>query len=423
MANCMISVEGISKYYRLGTQGAGRFREDVSHWWRRRLGRSPEETGLAEAHIWALKDVSFTIGEGEVAGFIGKNGAGKSTLLKIISRITRPTEGRIRGRGRIASLLEVGTGFHAELTGRENIFLNGHILGMTRREIQSQFDEIVDFSGVSNFLDTPVKRYSSGMYVRLAFAVAAHLVPEILIVDEVLAVGDAEFQQKCLRKMKEISGKEGRTVLFVSHNLQALSNLCERVFILEKGRLADSGRPSAMIARYLRAETPQYLRQAYDDPSVAPGNAYIRIKRVELIPSYPGVEELIDVRTALRVEFEFWYDPPASNDPDADLIVGIHLFTFGGDCIFDVASPRTGLRKGLIGGSCGIPAHFLNDGSYYISIVFVGNTTRRLFYFESCLSFEVADHRENTAWYGKWMGYVRPDFKVQLETLNPIHYG
>jgi len=373
-----------------------------------------------EAHIWALRDISFTIGEGEVVGFIGKNGAGKSTLLKIISRITRPTEGRIRGRGRIASLLEVGTGFHAELTGRENIFLNGHILGMTRQEIQSQFDEIVDFSGVETFLDTPVKRYSSGMYVRLAFAVAAHLMPEILIVDEVLAVGDAEFQQKCLRKMKDISGNKGRTVLFVSHNLQALSNLCQRVLILEKGRLADSGSPAAMIARYLREDCVQYLRQAYDDPSRAPGNEHIKIKRVELIPSYEGKEELIDVRTALRLELEFWYDPPGSTDLDSDrdLIVGIHLFTLGGECIFDVASPRTSLRKGLVGGSCLIPAHFLNDGSYYISIVFVSNTTRRLFYFESCLSFEVADHRENTAWYGKWMGYVRPDFKVQLENHN-----
>jgi len=417
----MIKVEGISKYYRLGTQGAGRFREDVRHWWRRRLGSSPNGAPANEAHIWALRDISFTIGEGEVVGFIGKNGAGKSTLLKIISRITRPTEGRIRGRGRIASLLEVGTGFHSELTGRENIFLNGHILGMTRQEIQSQFDEIVDFSGVGAFLDTPVKRYSSGMYVRLAFAVAAHLMPEILIVDEVLAVGDAEFQQKCLRKMKEISGKKGRTVLFVSHNLQALGNLCQRVLILEKGRLADSGTPAAMIARYLREDCVQCLWQAYGAPAVAPGNEHIRIKRVELIPTYPGKEELIDVRTALRLELEFWYDPPAFDDPD--LIVGVHLFTLGGDCIFDVASPRTRLPKGLISGSCQIPANFLNDGSYYISIVFVTNTTRRLFYFESCLSFEVADHRENTAWYGKWMGHVRPDFKVQLETYNPFTHG
>src|ERR1700760_639727 len=190
MSSTMIKAEGISKYYRLGTQGSGRFREDLANWWRKGTSRDGVED---VPHIWALKDVSFEIEQGEVVGFIGANGAGKSTLLKIISRITQPTGGRVRGRGRIASLLEVGTGFHGELTGRENIFLKGHMLGMTRREIISHFDEIVQFSGVSNFLDTPVKRYSSGMYVRLAFAVAAHLTPEILIVDEVLAVGGAEF--------------------------------------------------------------------------------------------------------------------------------------------------------------------------------------------------------------------------------------
>lgn len=408
----MLKVEGVSKYYRLGTQGPGRFREDWSNWLRKSVARE-------EAHIWALKDVSFEVGEGEVVGFIGRNGAGKSTLLKIISRITQPTRGRIRGRGRIASLLEVGTGFHAELTGRENIFLNGHMLGMTRSDIRSQFEAIVDFSGVGAFLDTPVKRYSSGMYVRLAFAVAAHLTPEILIVDEVLSVGDAEFQQKCLRKMREVSGKEGRTVLFVSHNMQALRNLCQRAFILESGVLVDSGPADRMIAQYLRSSQVQYLRQVYPDAVQAPGNAYVRIKRVELIPVYPGVEELIDIRTALELELEFWYEPSGSGD----LIVGIHLFASGGDCVFDVSSPRMALEKGLIRGSCRIPANFLNDGSYYISIVFVSNTTQRLFYFESCVAFEVADHRDNTSWYGKWIGHVRPDFKVTLEPFNTLSHG
>jgi lipopolysaccharide transport system ATP-binding protein len=288
------------------------------------------------------------------------------------------------------------------------------MLGMTRSEIRSQFDAIVDFSGVGAFLDTPVKRYSSGMYVRLAFAVAAHLTPEILIVDEVLSVGDAEFQQKCLRKMKEVSGQEGRTVLFVSHNMQALRNLCHRAFVLEKGELVDSGPADRMITRYLRNSQVQYLRQVYTDPAQAPGNGYIRIKRVELIPVYPGDEELIDIRTALELELEFWYEPAGSGD----LIVGIHLFALSGDCVFDVSSARTALEKGLVRGSCRIPANFLNDGSYYISVVFVSNTTHRLFYFESCIAFEVADHRENTSWYGKWIGHVRPDFKVALESSN-----
>lgn len=403
MGHTIIKAEGVSKYYRLGTEGTGRFREDFGRWWK---GGAPAEA----PHIWALRDVSFDISEGEVVGFIGANGAGKSTLLKVIARITQPTQGRVRGRGRVASLLEVGTGFHGDLTGRENIFLNGHVLGMTRAEILTRFDDIVDFSGVGAFLDTPVKRYSSGMYVRLAFSVAAHLTPEILIVDEVLAVGDAEFQQRCLRKMKEVSSQGGRTVLFVSHNLQALRNLCQRAFLLEKGALAAVGEPGRIIARYLEKENVHFLSQAYDDPSSAPGNDVIRIKRVELIPGYAGPEPVIDIRTALDLELEFWYTPPAA----ADLIVGIHLFSLAGDCIFDVSSPRTDVPSGLVSGRCSIPANFLNDGSYYISIVFVNNTTTRLFYFEACLSFEVADYRENTSWYGKWIGHVRPDFPVRL---------
>jgi lipopolysaccharide transport system ATP-binding protein len=235
-------------------------------------------------------------------------------------------------------------------------------------------------------------------------------------VDEVLSVGDAEFQQKCLRKMKEVSGKDGRTVLFVSHNMQALRNLCHRAFILEKGVLVEGGPADKMIARYLRDTQTQYLRQVYPDAAIAPGNHHIRIRRVELIPAYPGAEELIDIRTALQLELEFWYEPPGVTD----LIVGIHLFALGGDCVFDVSSSRMALEKGLVRGSCRIPANFLNDGSYYISIVFVSNTTQRLFYFESCLAFEVADHRENTSWYGKWIGVVRPDFEVTLESFNPL---
>lgn len=412
MGPIIIKAEGVSKYYRLGVQGSGRLREDWKNWWRGvlRSGAAPVE----RAHIWALKDVSFEVREGEVVGFIGRNGAGKSTLLKIVSRITQPTGGRIRGRGRVASLLEVGTGFHSELTGRENIFLNGHMLGMTKSEIVSQFDAIVDFSGIGAFLDTPVKRYSSGMYVRLAFAVAAHLTAEILIVDEVLAVGDAEFQQKCLRKMKEVTGAGGRTLLFVSHNMEALRNLCHRAYLLERGEIVADGEPGQVVGRYLKKEFVQHLKQEYADAGNAPGNGVIRIKRVELRPDYPGAEALIDVRTRMELELEFWYEPEGP-----DLIVGIHLFNRAGDCIFDVSSPRSVLSRGLIRGRCVIPGNFLNDGSYYISIVFVSNTTTRLFYYESCLSFEVADYRENTAWFGKWMGHVRPDFKVMLETVTP----
>ena len=232
MSDIAIQVENISKLYRLGTIGSGSLRRDMQWWWERQVlnkenpnnyirgGKKVDNTEL----IWALKNVDFEIKEGETLGIIGQNGAGKSTLLKILSRIVKPTEGIVRGRGSISSLLEVGTGFHAELTGRENIFISGHILGMKKTEISSKFDEIVDFAGVGAFIDTPVKRYSSGMYVRLAFAVAAHLEPDILIVDEVLAVGDAEFQKKCLGKMNDATSKSGRTIIFVSHNLQAVQN-------------------------------------------------------------------------------------------------------------------------------------------------------------------------------------------------------
>src|SRR5215213_11979821 len=244
MSNTAIKVEGLAKSYMiaraLGRQPYRTLQEEVialpKNLWKRALGRSDTmET------FWALEDVSFDVNQGEVVGIIGRNGAGKSTLLKILSRITQPTRGRAEIYGRVGALLEVGTGFHAELTGRENIFLNGSILGMSRREIRAKFDDIVAFAEVEKFLDTPVKRYSSGMYVRLAFGVAAHLEPEILVVDEVLAVGDAEFQKKCLGKMNDVSQNEGRTILFVSHNLQAVSNLCTVGLLIHNGKIAVNG--------------------------------------------------------------------------------------------------------------------------------------------------------------------------------------
>src|SRR5690606_33425704 len=247
-------------------------------------------------------------------GFVGKNGAGKSTILKLLSRITIPTTGSIRGRGRIASLLEVGTGFHGELTGRENIFLNGQILGMNKWEIKSQFDEIVDFSGIEKFLDTPVKRYSSGMYVRLAFAIAAHLDPDILIVDEVLAVGDAEFQKKCLGKMKQVSTENGKTVLFVSHNSQALKNLCTKAIYLKNGRVVEIGHPNNVIANYSRREQTVSLSRTYNEVESAPGNDHIRVRSVSITPGFINDESVIDIRTPLVIDFEFWYKPSQEID-------------------------------------------------------------------------------------------------------------
>lgn len=257
----IIKVENISKQYRLGSVGTGAIKDDIKRWRYRMMGKEDPfllvgaendrtVTGNDD-YVWALKDINFEVKQGEVLGIIGRNGAGKSTLLKILSRTTTPTTGTIKIKGRIASLLEVGTGFHPELSGRENIFLNGAILGMTKQEIKSKFDEIVDFAGVEKYIDTPVKRYSSGMYVRLAFGVAAHLEPEILIVDEVLAVGDAEFQKKALGKMKDVSTKDGRTVLFVSHNMTAMQNLCASLVLLTNGKVQMIGNTNEVVNKYL----------------------------------------------------------------------------------------------------------------------------------------------------------------------------
>ena len=418
MKDVIIRVENVSKHYRLGVLNSGSLKQDLYAWWEKNFSpKTPAPKNIipiAEANsneIWALKNISFEVEKGEVLGFVGKNGAGKSTLLKILSRITLPTTGTIRGRGRIASLLEVGTGFHNELTGRENIYLNGQILGMKKSEVAAKFDDIVDFSGVEQFLDTPVKRYSSGMYVRLAFAVAAHLDPEILIVDEVLAVGDAEFQRKCLGKMKDAASQKGKTILFVSHNMQALRNLCQRAIFLERGQIMDMGEPDSVIANYLNREKSNSLAQSYETPEAAPGNEYIKIKKVELIPQYVNNHNVIDIRTPLLVEFEFWYQCPE----ECELIVVVHLFTLAGECVFDVCSKGYSFDKGPIKGSCLIPGHFLNDGSYYLSLIFVKDTTNPLFYFEACLSFDIEDHREDSYWFGKWMGAVRPHFPVRLQ--------
>ena len=279
MSNVVIKVEDISKLYRLGEVGTGTISHDLNRWWARVRGKEDPFSKLGEVndrtskgnsdYVWALRDISFEINKGEAVGIIGRNGAGKSTLLKILSKTTSPSTGQIKTKGRVASLLEVGTGFHPELTGRENIFLNGAILGMTKAEIKKKFDEIVDFAGLERYIDTPVKRYSSGMYVRLAFAVAAHLDSEILVVDEVLAVGDAEFQKKCLGKMKDVSGKEGRTVLFVSHNINAILNLTDKAVLLSNGALSYHGTTDKTVEKYLRSgEIGPVYHSAGKDKSV-----------------------------------------------------------------------------------------------------------------------------------------------------------
>lgn len=275
MTKIAISVEDLSKTYRLGQIGTGTFKNDFRVWWARMRGQPNPLLKIGEKdhgnrdgeELYALRNVNFTVQQGGVLGIIGRNGAGKSTLLKILSRVTAPTSGQIKAKGRIASLLEVGTGFHPDLTGRDNIYLNGVILGMNRKEINSKFDEIVDFAEVEKFIDTPVKRYSSGMYVRLAFAVAAHLEPEILVVDEVLAVGDAEFQQKCLGKMSDIA-KGGRTVLFVSHNLVAVRQLCDECLWIEAGRIKEKGQSNEVINTYSQTAWMNAIQSGFSNNSL-----------------------------------------------------------------------------------------------------------------------------------------------------------
>ena len=360
-------------------------------------------------YAWALRDINFDVKQGDVLGIIGRNGAGKSTLLKILSRTTAPTTGEIRIKGRVASLLEVGTGFHPELTGRENIFLNGAILGMSKQEIKSKFDEIVDFAGVERYIDTPVKRYSSGMYVRLAFAVAAHLEPEILIVDEVLAVGDAEFQKKALGKMKSVSSSEGRTVLFVSHNMVAVKSLCDQVIYLGNGMIVEIGNPSQIINDYLSNQLNKNLLVAFDDVESAPGNDKAKLKRIEICPQLEKSIDSITVKTQLNINIEFWN---FENGKQINLTIFIN--SSAGECIFANGTQVVNLARGIHKATCIIPADFLNDDIYSISLMIVGDASYPISFFENILSVEIHEDRKATGWHGKWPGFVRPklDFKI-----------
>jgi len=308
----ILKVENISKQYRLGLVGTGTLSHDLNRWWHAIRGKENPYLKVGELndrstkgstnYVWALHDISFEVKKGEVLGIIGKNGAGKSTLLKILSKVTGPTTGEIKTKGRIASLLEVGTGFHPELTGRENIYLNGAILGMTKSEISSKIDEIVEFSGCQRYIDTPTKRYSSGMTVRLAFAVAAHLEPEILIIDEVLAVGDAEFQKKAIGKMQDISKGEGRTVLFVSHNMAAVKNLCTRGLLIENGKIGFSGTIDEVVDEYLKSDESVSLLK---DLNEMPRKTSLQniMKRLELMPDSSG-EIISGKKFRFRLYFE-----------------------------------------------------------------------------------------------------------------------
>lgn len=418
----IISVSNVSKQYRLGEVGTGSLQQDLNRWWHKvrgkedpylRIGEENDRTARGNTDfVWALRDISFEVEQGDVVGIIGRNGAGKSTLLKLLSRVTEPSKGRISMQGRVASLLEVGTGMHPELTGRENIYLNGAILGMTKKEITCRFDEIVEFAGVERYIDTPVKRYSSGMHVRLGFAVAAHLEPEILIVDEVLAVGDAEFQKKCLGKMREVSRSDGRTILFVSHNMTAIRNLCSRAIILNNGTLVADGITEQVIKDYGAAAMQTNMRVMADTLQNAAGNDKVRVKRLEVLPDGEAPAG-ITVHTPVRIEFEFW-----NQETDVPVNLSFHLYTASQECVFNVGSEARRLKKGLYRGVCTIPAGLLNDNYYTVSMMVVGDRSNPLYHLEHAVSFEVMEDRPESGWHGKWPGIIRPSLPFSLEPVS-----
>jgi lipopolysaccharide transport system ATP-binding protein len=372
--------------------------------------------------LWALRDVSFDITEGEVVGIIGTNGAGKSTLLKILSRITPPSTGRIELRGRVSSLLEVGTGFHPELTGRENVYLNGTILGMRKVEVDRIFDEIVDFSGVEKFLDTPVKRYSSGMRVRLAFAVAAHLEPEIMIVDEVLAVGDASFQRKCLNKMQEV-GEGGRTVLFVSHNMQAIARMCQRVILLSDGKVLKDGTPHEVVGVYLQGDSASTAEKVWDSVTNAPGGDVVRLRAIRLRAPDGSVTDTVDIRNPTRIEIEYEVIRPGYvvlpsfalwNQEGLNICLAIDQ---------DKEWRGRARNVGRYVSTGTIPGNFLPEGMLTVSTaLWTLEPLKHLEYvMRDILAFHVVDSIEGDSVRGNWPGdlpaVIRPAFEWTTASL------
>ena len=414
----VIRAEGLSKRYTLGEHQAayGTLRESLAHLGRRLTGR--EHHHEAE-EIWALRDVSFEVPQGEILGVIGRNGAGKSTLLKILTRITTPTAGRVEIRGRVGSLLEVGTGFNQELTGRENVYLNGAILGMKRREIDRRYDAIVEFSGVEKFIDTPVKRYSSGMYVRLAFAVAAHLEPEILLVDEVLTVGDAEFQRRCLGRMEEL-GNSGRTVIFVSHQLPAVAQMCDRAIQINGGSVVGEGRPAEVIANYLHQTHSAGSERTWTADS-APGNDLARILGVRLLPHDGMPPGVVDVRRPVAIEVVFH----VLREGKA-VFPKIKVLDREGAVAFNaIDTDERWLRSSSPGeyvSTAWIPENLLNEGSVIVEAAICSIDFPKLEHHAAvyeAISFEVLDPGEGDsargAFAGQWRGVVRPKLEWTVE--------
>ncbi|MFN9629692.1 MAG: ABC transporter ATP-binding protein [Cyanobacteriota bacterium] len=392
---------------------------------RRARRHAAHERARGEEDFWALKDVNFEIRRGDRVGIIGRNGAGKSTLLKILSRITEPTTGRVEILGRVASLLEVGTGFHPELTGRENIFLNGAILGMTRREIKSKFDEIVEFAEVDKFLDTPVKRYSSGMYVRLAFAVAAHLEPEILVVDEVLAVGDASFQKKCLGKMQDVADTEARTVLFVSHNMIAVNQLCNYAIAMRAGTVAMRGEPQQIINAYLNDDRAPVCRAEWESLESSPGDDHFRIRKIEVLNAESPDEGLrIDKPMMIRLFYDMLRMP---TDKMLSIDISLHLKTADGFVVL-VSGNKRDLKQMPVNyddgrpirlvDTCMIPANLLNDTTYTIDAYVLSNSNCHHAIAKDVILFTVSEIQREALSLWKAVGVVRPQLDWTTEQLR-----
>jgi lipopolysaccharide transport system ATP-binding protein len=435
MSDIVVRIDQLSKYYRLGSIGAQTLSGDISRRWAKFRGKPDPLAKVGQVRpvggsqnrdsaegLWALKDVSFDFKRGEVLGIIGRNGAGKSTLLKILSRVTAPTSGEVRVKGRIASLLEVGTGFHPELTGRENVFLNGAILGMTKAEIRERFDEIVAFSEVEKFIDTPVKRYSSGMYIRLAFAVAAHLEPEILVVDEVLAVGDAAFQRRCLGKMGEIAG-QGRTVFLVSHNMASINRLSDRVLWLKDGSVEAFGDPESVVSRYLTSGVHEFAQVDYSEGS-APGSEFVRLMTTRIRNHEGHITSTLDSRLPFVVEVEYKVLKKVRN-----LRIGITLSAADSTVVLqskdtDQSDDDLAREPGSYVGRCALPGEFLNTGQYFVS---VGSDTPMIqthFRVDRVLAFHIEQlGGANGHIPDKRQGLIRMRFPWATENLNALGAG
>jgi lipopolysaccharide transport system ATP-binding protein len=429
MPNIAISIENVSKMYQLGEFNTGTFYGDLKKWWSRRrvpLNRSPIQPGYnsQDANIlWALKDVSFSVSQGESIGIMGRNGAGKSTLLKILSRVTAPTSGMVKVKGRIASLLEVGTGFHPELTGRENIFLNSALLGMSRYETQRKFDEIVDFSGIEKFIDTPVKHYSSGMYVRLAFSVSAHLEPDILVLDEVFAVGDMEFQKKSLRKMQSIAST-GCTVLFVSHAMNMINLFCSRAIILDQGCIEFDGETADAAKLYYSSDgssvVPYQIDYTKRDRRI--GDAYATLLEAHIEDEKGRLTGKVDIHSRFKVKMRYQLHGAPANSCSPNF----HFYNSLYQCVFVTAGEQNTHTSGdaVYEATCQVPGSLLNDDVYYVglALTFLEKDIQVSFFEQNALSVVVSDpiletvDKDRQGYIGAIPGAIRPklDWKVRI---------